>query len=270
MASLSLKSCARCNACAVGSEVRFNCVAISTLTTPVRRVPVQNIRVNTTTTTQPTPTALPKASHFATKVGAIIGGITGLLMVVGVVAFILWHRRRRQLRVLSARSSTAMRSASVIGLTPFILTHQDATHGDQMFWTDGQQPHYGSPEAVGANADANGPSSSTHSATYSRLLPFVPIGLSAKVLARMRAEPFRPQPPDYPPTLDVNGSRSPSPSVPAIEQRAATSSPMFRTVQSQFDRVWGEIQQLRAEMFNSEAPPSYAVGDAVEGTQSHG
>ena len=192
-------------------------------------------------------------------------------MVVGVVAFILWHRRRRHIDTLSARSSTAMRSASAIGLTPFVLTHQDATHGDQMSWMDGQQPQCGSPEAVGGNADANGPSSSsTHPATYSRLPPSVPIGLSAKMLARMRAEPFRPQPPDYPPTLDVNGSRSRSPSVPAIEQRAATSPPMFRTVEAQFDRVWGEIQQLRAEMFNSEAPPSYAVGDAVEGTQSHG
>jgi len=235
------------------------------------KVPVQNIRVNTTTTTQPTPTALSKASHFATEVGAIIGGITGLLMVVGIVAFILWHRRRRHIVILSSRSSTAMRSASVIGLTPFVLTHQDATHGDQMFWTDGQQPQYGYPEAAGANADANGSSSSsTHSVTYSN--PFVPIGSSAKMLARMRAEPLRPQPPDYPPTSDVNGSRSPSPSVPAIEHRAATSPPMFRTVQAQFDRVWREIQQLRAEMFHSEAPPSYAVGDAVEGTssRSHG
>ena len=270
MVSISLKSCARCNVCAVGPEVSFKYVALSWLTNFLYRVPVQNITVNMTTTT-PTSTALPKASHFTTEARAIIGGtIIGLLLVVGIVAFILWHRRRRHIRIISAPSSTAMRSVSGIGLSPFILTHPDATHGDQVSWVGLQQPQYGSPEAVGANADANGPSSSTHSATYSRLLPFVPIGLSAKVLARMRAEPFRPQPPDYPPTLDVNGSRSPSPSVPAIEQRAATSSPMFRTVQSQFDRVWGEIQQLRAEMFNSEAPPSYAVGDAVEGTQSHG
>ena len=156
-------------------------------------------------------------------------------MVVCVVAFILWHRRRRHTSILSARSRTAMRPASAIGLTPFILTHQDATHGDQMFWTDGQQPQYGSPESAGENADANGPSSSsTHPATHSRLLPFVPIGLSAKMLARMRAEPLRPQPPaDHPPTSDVNGSPSPSPSGPAVEQRAATSPPMFRTVHLQ-------------------------------------
>jgi hypothetical protein len=45
---------------------------------------------------------------------------------------------------------------------------------------------------------------------------------------------------------------------------------MFRTVQGQFDRLWREIQQLRVEIFNSESPPSYAVGDAAEGTQPHG
>ena len=260
MVSLSLKSCAGCNACTVGPEVRLNCVAFSTLTTPVRRIPVQNIRVNTTTTTQPTPTALPKASHFATKVGAIIGGITGLLMVVGVVAFIRWYRRRRQIRVLPARSSTAMRSASGIGLTPFIPTS----------WMDGQQPQYGSPEAVGANADANRPpSSSAHSTAYTGLFPIVPVRLSTKTLAGVRAEPLSPQTPDYSPTSYVSGSRSPPSSVPTTEQSGETSPPMFPAVQSQFDRVWGEIQQLRAEMY-SEAPPSYAEGGRVEGTQPHG
>jgi len=269
MVSVCLKSCARCNVRAVGSEVRFKCVPFSTLTSPVRRVPVQNIHVNVTTATPPTSTAIPKASHFTAEARAIIGGITGLLLVV--VAFVLWHRRRRHIRQISAPSSSAMRSASGIGLTPFILTHPDATHGDQLSWMGLQQPQSGSPGVVGANADANGPSSSSaHSATYLRLFPFVPIGLSAKVLARMRAETLRPQLPDSPPTLDVSGLQSPSPSVPASERRAAASPPMFRTVHAQFDRLWREIQHLRAEIFNSEAPPSYGEGNAVEGTQSHG
>jgi len=270
MVSISLKSCARCNVCAVGPEVSFKYVALSWLTNFLYRVPVQNIQVNTTTTT-PTPTALPKASHFTAEARAIIGGIIGLLLVVGIVAFVLWRRRRRHIRQNYAPSSSAMRSVSGIGLTPFILAHPDPTHGDQMSWMGLRQPQSGSPGAVGANADANGPSSSsTHSATYSRLFPFVPIGLSAKMLARMRAETLRPQLPDSPPTLDVSGPRSQSPSAPATERRAAASPPMFRTVHAQFDRLWREIQQLRAEIFNSEAPPSYGEGNAVEGTQSHG
>jgi hypothetical protein len=194
----------------------------------------------------------------------------GALLVVGIVAFILWRQRRRHIHQISAPSSTAMRSVSGIGLTPFILTHPDATHGDRVSWMGLQQPQSGSHEAVGANADADGPSSSTDPATYPRLSPFVPAGLSAKMLARMRAETLRPQTPNVPPTADASMSRSPSPSVPATERRAAASPPMFRTVQGQFDRLWREIQQLRAEIFNSEAPPSYGVGDAVEGTQPHG
>jgi hypothetical protein len=63
--------------------------------------------------------------------------------------------------------------------------------------------------------------------------------------------------------LDASGSPSPSHSAPAIEQRATTSSPMFRTMHAQFDRLWGEIQQLRAEVFNSEAPPTYAEGNDI-------
>jgi hypothetical protein len=200
-----------------------------------------------------------------------------LLLVIGIVALILWHRRRHHIRIISAPSSTAMRSVTGIGLTPFTMTHPDATHGDHWRLSMGQQqPQSGSPEAMGANADANGPSwassgpSSTYSATYSRLFPFAPIGVSAGMLARMRAETLRPQLPDYPLTLDASGSQSPSPTVPAREQRAATSSPMLLTIHAQFNRLWREIQQLRAEIFNSEAPPTYTMGSAIEGTDSHG
>jgi len=80
------------------------------------------------------------------------------------------HRRRRHIRIISAPLSAAMRSVSGLGLSPFILTHPDATHGDQVSWMGLQQPQSGSPEAAGANAGADGPSSSsTHPATYSRL-----------------------------------------------------------------------------------------------------
>ena len=195
----------------------------------------------------------------------------GLLLVIGIVAFILWRRRRHHIRKIFAPSSTAMRSVSGIGLTPFILTHPDATHGDQVPWIGLQQPQFGSPGAVGTNADADRPSSSsTHPATHSRLFPSIPIGLSAKILARMRAETLRPRPLYLPPTLEGSGSQSPPPSVPAIERRAATSPPMFRTMHARFDRLWREMQQLRAEVFNSEAPPSYAEGNVVEGALSHG
>ena len=253
-----LKSCARRNVRTVGPEVSLNYVVFSCLTTLVYRVPVQNIHVDTMTATspistmQPTSTPLPKAPHFAAKARAVIGGIVGLLPVVGAIAFMLWRRRRRYIRQVSAPSSIAMRSASGIGLTPFVLTHLG--QNDQVSWMGLQRQQFGSPDAVGANADPDGPSLSTHSVTYSSSFPSVPVGLSAKVLAHMRAETSRLRPLPCPPALDVSGSQSLRLSVPAIEQAATASPSMFQTIQAQFDRLRRKMQQLRAEIFNSEAP----------------
>ena len=115
----------------------------------------------------------------------------GALLVVRIVAFIRWHRRRRHIHQTSAPSSTAMRSVSGIGLTSFTLTHPDAaaTHGDRVSWMTLQQLRSGSPEAVGANVDADGTFLINRPSHISEIIPiFVPVGLSAKMLARMRVE----------------------------------------------------------------------------------
>ena len=60
---------------------------------------------------------------------------------------------------------------------------------------------------------------------------------------------------------DENESQTTSESVPVsvAERSAPTSLPILRTMQSQFDRVLHEIQRLRAERSQAEAPPpSYA------------
>jgi hypothetical protein len=49
-------------------------------------------------------------------------------------------------------------------------------------------------------------------------------------------------------------------SVSAAERSAATL-PIFRTIQSQSDRLSHEIQRLRPERPDTEAPPSYALRD---------
>jgi len=67
------------------------------------------------------------------------------------------------------------------------------------------------------------------------------------------------------PVYDASGSQSPSSPATATEQRGpSTSPPLFRTLQSQVDRLWREVRQLqiRAERSGSEAPPSYAEHDA--------
>jgi hypothetical protein len=119
-------------------------------------------------------------------------------------------------------------------LTPFILTHLDGTHGDPEPWMEWQQHQ-------------SGLQSSPLSA-----------GLSSKELARMRAENLHSQPATTHPTFDERPSPPLFTPVAATEQTATTSPPMFRTLQSQVDRLWREMRQLRAERPDSEAPPSYA------------
>jgi hypothetical protein len=112
-------------------------------------------------------------------------------------------------------------------------------------------------------------------------LPSILIGLSSKELARMRAEALQSRPAVTSPVLDESRPQSQPPSPPSspvvatersapqsspvveTERSAATSTPLiFRTIQSQVDRMWREIQQLRAERAGSEAPPSYAEREA--------
>lgn len=198
-----------------------------------------------------------KPSHVSVIRKPIISGVAALLLVAGIIFFVLWNRRIRRYnnRISSGPSSAAM-------LTPFIITHLGATHRDSAHRNGQQQPQSGPPGAAIANADANSPSSSsTHSSLFSR--PF-PIGLSAKRLARMRAETSRPQPALTHPVSDQALSQTPSLPVSATVRRAPTPPSTFRALQSQFDRLRHEVQQLqvRAERFNSEAPPSYAEGNA--------
>ena len=158
-----------------------------------------------------------------------------------------------------------MRSVSGIGLTPFILTRLGATHRDPSHRKELRQSRSGSinPAEMAANAEADSlPSSPLQSDFNSQSFQFVPVGLSAKALARMRAGNLRAQPTiGVTPPVSSDESRPPSVSLPVpvatTEQRPAISSTVLPTVQSQLDRIWREIQQLRAERLGSEAPPSY-------------
>lgn len=76
-------------------------------------------------------------------------------------------------------------------------------------------------------------------------------------------ETYARNPPSESPPQVSDESRPPSVTfklpapVATTEQRPAISSTVLPTVQSQLDRIWREIQQLRAERLGSEAPPSY-------------
>jgi hypothetical protein len=188
-------------------------------------------------------------------------------------------------------------------VTPFVPNRLRITNRDSMPRTERQQPQPGLPGTVSIHDPFLLPQLSgqySHSSPgvpvglsdkelaqmraetlYSQLaaapdesgsqLPSIPVGLSAKELAHMRAETLQPHPAvssPVLPVLDESGPRSQSPGPPpspvlATEHSATTSPPLIlRTLQSQFDRMWREIQQLRAERAGFEAPPSYAEPEA--------
>ena len=226
------------------------CVAFSTLTTLVRRVPIQNIHFNTTTTTSST------KSHSTAKTRDIILGVVALLLVVAILSFTLRYRRRRGQRVIAMPPSPAASICSVsgIGLTPFTPTHSD---GGQVPGMDPQHPRFVASGALTAN---------TAVANYSSPPPpSVPNARSPKVAQRMGTKTSRSQLTIASPVSDEGGSRAPSPAVATTEQSEVPSSTELRTLQEQYDQLWFEVQDLRAGRLDSEAPPSYVPPDYVEG-----
>ena len=81
----------------------------------LRRIPVQAIQINTTSTTPGK--ASPLLQHAASIAKPIIGAVAALLLVTGILAFILWRRRRSNIGESPATSSAAMWPASGTQLT---------------------------------------------------------------------------------------------------------------------------------------------------------
>ena len=236
------------------------------------RIPVQEIQFSTTvTTSQPTATqpATPqtKTSHIDT-VARLLGSTVAGLLVGAVILGSRWCRRRyNAIGGCSAFSGCDIEAASELVVTPFVPSSPEMTHRDPMAVSGWQRPQSGPLPTVATNPDPHYPPSSPPG-LHSQSPVSVPVGLSAKELARMRAEnlPSRHAINTIAetPLGDASGSQSPSLPATTTEQREMpTSVPLFRTLQSQVDRLWREMRQLRAERLEgSEAPPSYAENDA--------
>ena len=292
--------------------------SMTDLSSMICRIPVRDIQFNSTTTTPPPQTSKrpSKPSHIGEVAIAVIGTVAAIVFVAAIIV-IIWYRRRRtgdlNIREYTAPSSEAMETGSGILVTPFISNRLRINNRHSMPRTERQQPQSGLVPASGTVSVHDPFPSPELSGQYSHSSPVVPIGLSDKELAQMRAEILRSQPAagQAPEALDASGSQLPSipiglsakelarmraealqsrpavtspvldesrprsqpprpPASPVVatERSAATSAPLiFRTIQSQFDLVWREIQQLqvraeRAGPAGSEAPPSYAEREA--------
>jgi hypothetical protein len=149
----------------------------------LRRIPVQAIQINTTSTTPGK--ASPLWPHAASVAKPVAGAVAALLLVIGILAFVLWRRRRSNIGESPATSSAVMWPVLGTQLTQELLP---------------------------------GPLSS-----------FVPVGLTSKELARIRAETVHPQPAVTLPDSDESRSQPLLSPVVASELEAATSSPIIRT-----------------------------------------
>jgi hypothetical protein len=133
--------------------------------------------------------------------------------------------------------AASIRSVPGIGITPFVST-----------------PH-------SARADTEGRSSLSPSpVVHSSPIPNAQSPKMA-LAPRMGTQTPRSQTTIAHPASDDSGSLPSSPAIAPTEQSEGTSSTALRSLRAQYDQLWFEVQDLRAERFIGEAPPSYAEGD---------
>ncbi|KAF8497612.1 hypothetical protein F5888DRAFT_1923669 [Russula emetica] len=193
------------------------------------KAPVLTINANGTTG-KPTP-------HRKRNIGAIVGGIIGgagaILAVIGIVTFVQRRRRRKPKQKRNrARPILSFPTDSIQAgpVTPFDPNVPEATQ-DAGIMTEGQ------------------PAVAT-----------VPVGLSDKELARLRAEVLTSQQPDNPQDSTSNVSR-PTFSPVAVAETGGEALPYdTRRLHSEVESLRREMERLRAEGLVNAVPPSYTEG----------
>ena len=214
-----------------------------------------------------TPTSLPSPRTRNKKVGIIVGGIIGSVAatfaVIGIVTFVL-HQHRRKLKQNRPRSILSFATDSIEASLRIIVTSFDpdfpgATQDSGI--TTVQQPFV--TEETGAETVPLSRLSSLPPTllSISRPVAPVPVGLSDKELALLRAEALTSQQPDNPLDSTSNVSWSTfSPAAVAKTGGAALPS-NTRGLHSEVESLRREMEQLRAEGLVIAAPPSYTEGN---------
>ena len=219
---------------------------------PSFRAPVLTIKTDGTTGASE---KLAASSHTGAIAGAVAGGVTATLLVIGAILFI---RRRRKLSrrrsAVSIFSTSFVEGGPSVTVTPFNLSTLDTTLQGSDSWT-GQQQLLPESSDGGMASDPRS-LSSTPAPTLPRLRPVPPVppGLSSKELARLRTEVQQ----TYTQHSSDTTQSSATPTV-YTARSGVTSSSDTRRLQSEVESLRREMQQLRVERF--EPPPSYTSGD---------
>jgi hypothetical protein len=180
-------------------------------------------------------------SHVGGIVGGVIGGVAAVFAVISIATFV----RRRQGRGGPRSILTSSTDLREVGpepiVTPFDPYSYEAAQDSRIFVLAEQQP------LVTEDPEAETP---------------VPVGLSDKELARLRAEGFNPQQSRNLGVSSSNVLESTSSPDAVPESHEAPYDPSPRRLHSEVGSlVRREMERLHAEGLVIGAPPSYREGD---------
>ena len=195
--------------------------------------------------------------HKKRNIGAIVGGVVGgiaaaAFVVIGATTFV--RRRRRRARAKSIFSDFRAAGPELI-VTPFDSYSYEALQDSGILRE--QQPLVTEAEMIALHHRSSTPP--TALALPQPGTP-VPVGLSDKEIARLRAEGFNSQQSHNPEVSSSNVLQSTSLPNAVPESREAPYDP--RRLHSEVETlVRREMERLHAEGLVIAAPPSYAEGD---------
>ena len=182
-------------------------------------------------------------SNTPAIVGGVIGGVAAIVSVIGTTFFV--RRRRRQHRSAFSDLMEDVSIPSGAALT------SGTWAGQQPLLSEGPEAEMTTLHSLSSTPPAISP--------YSGPVAPVPVGLSAKDLARLRTEALNLGQSHNNATSNVPQSTS---SLNVVDESGgATSSYDPRRLQSEVESLWREMERLRTSGPATGAPPSYTEGE---------
>ena len=246
-------------------------ICFSFLTRTPRRVPVQPINPNASTTRTSPPSG--KKRNIAAIAGGIIGGAVAIFALIGISFFVQrrWGRRRarpRSILSFSTADSSSFEADPHVIVTPFDPNSYSSEEITQSSSRAEQRPLIAAEGPEGEMVALHRLSQTSIPPTvHARSRPMAPIpaGLSSKEVARLRAEVLAGGSPGQShngSSPNVSHSESMTSPENGVAESGEVTSPLdTRRLQSEVESLRQEMERLRAEGVIIEAPPSYTEGD---------